>query len=93
MSELKKVIKVFEDGTQEEVENGIVIGCKGDDFNIQFMDVTPQDMCRSAIGLVEGLKKLGLGNLMDDMVSFYYNEKPEVNVHGEEGKQASDSPE
>ena len=49
MSEVKKVIKVFEDGAYEDVEHGVLIGCNGDDFNLQFMDVSPMDMCRAAI--------------------------------------------
>ena len=40
MSEVKKVIKVFEDGAYEDVEHGVLIGCNGDDFNLQFMDVS-----------------------------------------------------
>lgn len=28
MSEVKKVIKVFEDGAYEDVEHGVLIGCK-----------------------------------------------------------------
>lgn len=84
MSEVKKIIKVFEDGAYEDVEHGVLIGCNGDDFNLQFMNVSPMDMCRAAIGLVEGIKKLGLEKLMDELSSFYADEeKPEVKIHGE----------
>lgn len=62
MSEVKKVIKVFEDGAYEDVEHGVLIECNGDDFNLQFMDVSPMNMCRAAIGLVEGIKSLDLKN-------------------------------
>lgn len=44
MSEVKKVIKVFEDGAYEDVEHGVLIECNGDDFNLQFMDVSPMNM-------------------------------------------------
>lgn len=87
MSEVKKVIKVFEDGAYEDVEHGVLIGCNGDDFNLQFMDVSPMDMCRAAIGLVEGIKKLGLEKLMDELSSFYADEeKPEVKFMEKESR-------
>ena len=46
---IKKMIRVKADGTQENLEHCIVLSCDGDDFSLDCVNISTEDMCRSAI--------------------------------------------
>lgn len=73
-SNVKKIIKVKEDGTQQECNHCVLISHKDDDFSIEFVDINNYDMVRSVIGFVEALRQIGLGDLLDEMTNYFYSQ-------------------
>lgn len=86
-ADVKEIIRVREDGTQDKVEHGAVIEINGDDIHMAFVDVKPVDIVRLAIGLVEATRQMGLSEALDMMVNHYYGEEPE-GVDADAGLQA-----
>lgn len=74
-SNVSKLIRVQEDGKEQECHHCIVISCNDDDFNLDFVDMEPLDMVRGAIGLIEALRQIGLGDVLDKMTE-YFADKP-----------------
>lgn len=74
-TEVKEIIKVMDDGTQHKVEHGAVIEMQDDEINMAFVDVKPVDIVSLAIGLVEAVRQMGLGEALDKMTDFYYGEE------------------
>lgn len=83
-TEVKEIIKVMDDGTQHKVEHGTVIEMQGDDINMAFVDVKPVDIVELAIGLVEAVRQLGLGEALKKAIDFYYGEEEDADA-GTEG--------
>jgi hypothetical protein len=79
-SNVGKIIRVDEDGTKQECHHCVVISCEDDDFKLDFVDMAPLDMVRSAIGLVEALKQLGLGEMLQRMTEYFADKPLEVAV-------------
>lgn len=76
-SSVEKVICVDESGQEKELIPCMVISCNGDDFSVDVVGMKPVDMVRSTIGLVEALRKLGLGEALDQMTEYFYGDQKE----------------
>lgn len=76
-SSVEKVICVDESGQEKELNPCMVISCNGDDFSVDVVGMKPVDMVRSTIGLVEALRKLGLGEALDQMKEYFYGDQGE----------------
>ncbi|MCI8410385.1 MAG: hypothetical protein HFJ09_14125 [Lachnospiraceae bacterium] len=81
---MKEIIKVMDDGTQHKLEHGAVIEMQGDDINMSFVDIKPMDIVELVIGLVEAVRRMGLGEALEKAIDYYYGEKEDVDA-GTEG--------
>lgn len=79
-SNIEKIIRVDEDGKRQECHHCIVISCENDDFKLDFVDMEPFDIARSAIGLAEALRRIGLGELLDELTRYFADKPLEVDV-------------
>lgn len=79
-SNIEKIIRVDAEGNEQECTHCIVISCEKDDFKLDFVDMEPLDMARSAIGLVEALRQIGLGELLDNLTKYFADKSLEVDV-------------
>lgn len=74
-ADVKEITVVRDDGSQEKVEHGAVVEMEGDDIGISFVNIQPLDIVRLAIGVVEAVRQMGMGEALDQMVSYYYGEE------------------
>lgn len=71
-ADVKEITVVRDDGSQEKVEHGAVVEMEGDDISIAFVNIQPVDIVRLAIGMVEAVRQMGMGEALDQMVSYCY---------------------
>ena len=71
----QKIVKVFEDGRQEEIEkHGLACEVKGDTIKMDFVGTQPIDIVKITVGLVDTCINLELGEALDMMLRQTYGE-------------------
>lgn len=53
-----KIIRVMEDGSQEEVEHGGVFKMEGEDLGISFVGLEPLDIIKVTAALVDAVQQM-----------------------------------
>lgn len=76
-TDVKEIIRVREDGSQDKLEHGAAIEINGDDIHMEFVDIKPVDILRLAIGLMEAVQQMGFGKALDRMIDHYCGENSE----------------
>lgn len=72
-AKIAKLLKVFEDGRQEEIVNhGCALEAKGDDIKMDFIGAEALDVVKIAVGLVEACIQMGLGEALVSVFNQYY---------------------
>ena len=71
---MKKIIKVMDEGTQDEVKQGAVIEIQGDSINIECLNIMPVDIVRIAIGILKVVHEMGMDEVLKQMYSYCFEE-------------------
>ncbi|MCM1161520.1 MAG: hypothetical protein NC412_09880 [Roseburia sp.] len=69
--EVKEIIRVMDDGTQDKVEHGAVIEISGDTLNIECLNIMPVDVVRIAIGMLKAVYEFEMDDLLKEMYGYY----------------------
>lgn len=73
-ADVREITVARDDGTHEKVEHGAVVEMEGDDIGISFVNMPPLDIVRLAIGVVKAVQHMGMGEVLNQMVSYYGEE-------------------
>lgn len=97
MQKVQKLIKVFEDGRKEELqEHGVVVEIKGKTVKMDLVGTQPIDIVKATVGLVDACLQLELGEVLDMMLKQTYGEVTSVNYeklqadNGNPGQESTD---
>ncbi len=72
--EVKEIIRVMDDGTQDKVDHGAVIDIQGDGLNIECLNIMPVDVVRIAIGIVKVVHEMGMDEVLKQMYGYCFEE-------------------
>lgn len=70
-SDVKEIIKVYEDGSRNPVPHGVVIEFLGDNIQIDFFNVSNDALLRRTLGLIQAIDNMGLGEDFDKLIEYY----------------------
>lgn len=68
--EVREIIRVMDDGTQDKMDHGAVIDIQNDSLNINCLNIMPVDVVRIAIGIVKVVHEMGMDDVMKQMYDY-----------------------
>lgn len=60
------------DGTEKEVEKGLVLQLFGDDMHVDFLRFAPLDIIRAGVGIISTIQKMGMQEEFVKMLEYYH---------------------
>lgn len=71
---VKEIILVNEDGSTDNVESGTVIMVNGNKVSVRVVNMNSSEIINAAIGLIDAIADIGLGDVMSKAVEFRYGD-------------------